>query len=189
VVRFVDSLVITETGPRSRLAGDWSLPAPISIRPHCPANHPTTPPATSLDARDFDNNGHAIWKTPRNALQPIDPPFPLSDYPLPEKTAPRSFQLQSLYRHESPLSLTLRNGLQRSSNALHRAQPPSAKQRRRRIHEYEPKRGNMLEFNNFRMVNVVELVSMSQKSQGLKGFKVSSSLFKFTLIVYFDVRG
>ena len=47
----------------------------------------------------------------------------------------------------------------------------------------------MLEFNNFRMVNVIELVSKSQKSQGLRGFKASSSLFKFTLIVCFDVPG
>jgi hypothetical protein len=41
----------------------------------------------------------------------------------------------------------------------------------------------MLEFNNFRMVNVIELASKSQKShksQGLKDPKVSCSLFNFT---------
>jgi hypothetical protein len=37
--------------------------------------------------------------------------------------------------------------------------------------EYEPTRGNMLEFNNFRMVNVIELVSTSQKSQKTQRFQ------------------
>jgi hypothetical protein len=40
--------------------------------PKHPANHTTTPPATSLDARDFDNNGHLVCKTSWNAPQPID---------------------------------------------------------------------------------------------------------------------
>ena len=45
----------------------------------------------------------------------------------------------------------------------------------------------MLEFNNFRMVNVIELVSKSQKSH--KSQMVHLQLFKFSLIVCFDVPG
>jgi hypothetical protein len=43
----------------------------------------------------------------------------------------------------------------------------------------------MLKSNNFRMVNVIELVSKSQKSHKSHRFQG----FKFTLIVCFDVPG
>jgi hypothetical protein len=54
------------------------------------------------------------------------------------------------------------------------------KQLRQGVHEYEPKRGKVLEFNNFGSVNLIELVSRSQRYQGLKG---SSSMFMFMLQV------
>ena len=50
----------------------------------------------------------------------------------------------------------------------------------------------MLEFNNFRMVNAIELVSKSQNSQSLRSLKVSEvfnvscSLLMFTLIRRFQ---
>ena len=50
----------------------WILP----VLKH-PANHKITPPATSLDARDFDNNRRQIKKTPRNAPQTTDLLFPV----------------------------------------------------------------------------------------------------------------
>src|ERR1035441_1039402 len=55
------------------------------------------------------------------------------------------------------------------------------------IHEYQPNRGNMLEFNNFRMVNEIELVSKSQKShesQRFQGLKGSSSIFMLIVQVH-----
>jgi hypothetical protein len=54
-----------------------------------------------------------------------------------------------------------------------------------RTPEYQPNRENMLEFNNFRMVVVMELVSKSQKSHKSQRFQG----FKFSLIVCFDVLG
>jgi hypothetical protein len=66
-----------------------------------------------------------------------------------------------LYRHESPLSLRLGKAQQRHN----------PKQPRQGINEYEPKRENLLEFNNFCMVNVMELVSKSQKSQESQRFQ------------------
>jgi hypothetical protein len=43
----------------------------------------------------------------------------------------------------------------------------------------------MLEFNNFRIVNVIELVSKAPKSHKCQKFQG----LKFTLILYFDVPG
>jgi hypothetical protein len=67
-----------------------------------------------------------------------------------------------------------------ASNALHHHACQSTGQPGQRIHEYEPKRGNMLGFNNFRMVKVIELVSRSQKSRKYQRFQ------RFKFIV--DVR-
>lgn len=46
------------------------------------------------------------------------------------------------------------------------------------------KRANMLEFNNFRLVNVIELVSKSQKSHKSQ----RSQGFKFIVDVHVDVH-
>jgi hypothetical protein len=81
---------------------------------------------------------------------------------LPRKHLLTLLVVEMLYRRESPLSLTLS---QLFSNALHRFLPLKATQLRQGINEYQPNRENMLESNNFRMVNVMELVSKSQKSQ------------------------
>ena len=57
------------------------------------------------------------------------------------------------------------------------------------INEYEPKRGNILGCNNFRMVNVIELASKSHKSQRFQGFRFivdvhsPGSLFNFIVSV------
>ncbi len=55
------------------------------------------------------------------------------------------------------------------------------------INEYQPKRGNILEFNNFRMVILVNVGSPWSQSlrslKDLKGPKVSCSLFKFIVRV------
>ena len=69
----------------------------------------------------------------------------------------------------------------RASNALPTLSttyyPNSHANQRQRIYEYESKRGNMLEFNNFRMVNLVNVVSpWCQSLTSIRGFKVSSSL-------------
>jgi hypothetical protein len=75
------------------------------------ANHTTTPPATSLV---IYNNRHQIKKTPRNAPQPIDLLFRSLIASRPSKQLLDSFVIEMQYRHKSPLTLTLRNGLQRS---------------------------------------------------------------------------
>ena len=93
-------------------------------------------------------------------------PFPVLITSLPRRHLLGLFVIEMLYRQESPLSLRLGNAQQRHN----------PKQPRASIYEYEPKRGNMLVLNNFRMVNVIELVSKSHKSQGLKGSTVSSSI-------------
>ena len=55
--------------------------------------------------------------------------------------------------------------------------------------EYQPNRGNLLEFNNFRMVNVIELSRWSQSLRSLtsltpiKGSKDSTSMFMFNVDV------
>ena len=46
-------------------------------------------------------------------------------------------------------------------------QPHNPNQTRQGIPENEPKRGNLLEFKNFRMVNVTEPVSKSQSLTSL----------------------
>jgi hypothetical protein len=50
-------------------------------------------PATSLDTRDFDNNGHAQSGKRREILYKRPISFPGADYLLLDKTAPKSFQL------------------------------------------------------------------------------------------------
>ena len=54
-------------------------------------------------------------KTPRNAPQPTDLLFRWLITSLPRKLVLALFVIEMLYRHECPLTLTLRNGLQRSS--------------------------------------------------------------------------
>jgi hypothetical protein len=83
---------------------------------------------------------------------------------LPRKHVLGLFVIEMLYRHEPPLTLTLPNAL--SPQACQSTTQPEPS-----IYESEPKRGNMLEFNNFRMVNVMELVSKSQKSQRSQRFQ------------------
>jgi hypothetical protein len=78
-------------------------------------------------------------------------------YLFAQKTPPGPFLLQIVYRQESPLTLKV-------VNALHHVLAQQPCNQGQGTHEYEPKRGNMLEFNHFRMVNVIELVSKSQKS-------------------------
>ena len=77
-----------------------------------------------------------------------------------------------------------------ASIALHHVLPQQPLNQGQGIHEYQPKRGNMLKLNNFCMVNVMELVSKSQKSQ--KSHKYQRYLgFKFslfTLMVWFDLH-
>jgi hypothetical protein len=75
-----------------------------------------------------------------------------------------------MYRHESPLTLTLTNAPQRSSKAPPRNTLNQSNQGQR-THEYQLKRGKILEFNNFRIVNVIELVSKSQKSHESQRFQ------------------
>jgi hypothetical protein len=112
--------------------------------------------------------------------------FPGADYLPPIKTAPGLFVIEMLYRHESPLSLTLRNAPQcfaTASNALpilstaHYLQPP--RNQGQGIHEHQTNRGNMLEFNNLGLLAVIELVSKSHKShksQRFQGFKFTVQL-------------
>jgi hypothetical protein len=147
---------------------------------------------------------------------PHNRPISLSgaDYLPPSKTAPRPGSDQSPVPARSSLTLTLRNASQRPPTLSTKYYPKQPHNQGQGIHEYQPKRGKILEFNNFRMVNLVNVGSRwshkSQRFQGvnylnyldylkslldlpgrndLKVSEVSSSLFKFTLIVCFDVRG
>jgi hypothetical protein len=132
------------------------------------------------------NKRHQIKKTPRNPLQTIDRIFPCAIASSPRKHRLGLFVIEILYRHQSPLSLS-------ASNSLHRVLPLTATELGQGIHEYQPKRENMLEFKNFRMVNLVYVGSPWSQSltslTSLRGSKVSSSLSKFSLIVRVDVPG
>ena len=95
-------------------------------------------------------------------------PFSGADYLLLTKETPGPVCDRILYRHESPLSLSL----------LQRSPPGNAPDRhatREGINESQPKRENLLEFNNFCMVNVIEQSQWSQWYQSLRGSRVLPS--------------
>jgi hypothetical protein len=104
----------------SGLAGDWSLPVTILIHPSSPtANHTITeqhPLSICIITATLSRKPLECTTNDRST-------FPLLVTSLPRKHVLGLFVVEMLYRHESSLSLTLRNRLQRSSNALHRVPP------------------------------------------------------------------
>src|ERR1035438_1456380 len=111
---------------------------------------------------------------------------PCADYLPPNKTAPGPVCDRNAVPPRIALSLTLRIGLQRTANARHLVLPQRPRNQGHGIHESEPKRGNMLEFNNFRMVNVMNWSESLRSLTSLKDLKVPCSLFKFIVQVLFD---
>ena len=113
--------------------------------------------------------------------------FSGADYLPPNKTAPGPVCDRNAV---PPRIAFIVNAPQRPPNALPTlctTYYPKARQPRARIHEYQPNRRNIQDFNNIRMVNLLNVGvpwSQSLKSlTSLKGFKVSCSLFKFIVDV------
>ena len=144
----------------------WALLVTSLVHPSLPCPSYNNAPSTGLH---LYNNGHLVCKTSWNDLCAVD----LLLRSL--ITLRRGNRLRGHFSSKASTAVM---------NFIVNARTAHAEAIGSGIHEYQVKRPNMLELNNFRMVNVIEPVSKSQKSHKSQRFEG----FMFTVDVHSSVH-